>query len=74
MNNSYCKNHPDRKAINSCHNCKESLCEECLEEGLVYYYCRKPECYTFIEREINELIRFEFTLTLKYNNVNLHVL
>ena len=58
MDNFYCKNHPDREAINSCHNCKDSLCEDCIEEGLAYYYCRKPECYTFIEREINDYNKY----------------
>jgi hypothetical protein len=58
MDKKFCKNHPDRPAIKFCHNCNDSLCEDCLEEGLVYYYCRKPECYTFIEREINDYKKY----------------
>lgn len=53
MSNVYCKNHPEKKALSICHNCGEYYCGNCLEEGLVYYYCRKPECYSFIENEIN---------------------
>lgn len=40
----FCKNHSDKKALSICHNCSDSFCEECLIEGDVYYYCKKPEC------------------------------
>src|SRR3990170_7859929 len=52
MDITFCKNHPDKKALSVCHNCHDYYCEDCLEEGLTYYYCRKPDCYSFIEKEI----------------------
>lgn len=53
MDKKNCKNHPEKKAISFCHNCKEYYCEDCIEEGLKYYYCKKPDCYSYIEKEKN---------------------
>ena len=47
-----CKNHPDKKASNTCHNCGGSFCEECLTEGIEYYYCSKPECQSVLNSEL----------------------
>ena len=40
----YCMNHPDKKALSFCHSCKEYFCEDCLEEGNEYYYCKREAC------------------------------
>ena len=40
----FCRNHPGKKALNFCHSCKEYYCENCLEEGKEYYYCKKGSC------------------------------
>jgi hypothetical protein len=39
-----CYNHPERKAYSICHSCGRHFCEECLTEGIDYYYCKSPEC------------------------------
>lgn len=39
-----CKNHPDREARSFCHHCADDLCNECLQEGPRFYYCRKIKC------------------------------
>lgn len=39
-----CKNHPDKKAFNFCHNCGNYYCEDCLNEGSIYYYCNDEVC------------------------------
>lgn len=48
-----CFNHPKRKALSKCHGCGKDYCEECLDEGLEYYYCRKPECQTMLLQELS---------------------
>lgn len=40
----YCKNHPNKKALSFCHSCKRHFCEDCLEEGNEYYYCKSKNC------------------------------
>ena len=40
----YCNNHPDVKALSFCHSCNEYFCENCLEEAIEYYYCKKRSC------------------------------
>ncbi|MFZ1519206.1 MAG: RDD family protein [Ignavibacteriaceae bacterium] len=40
----FCINHPQKIALSFCHHCQEYFCDECLNEGLVYYYCNKEEC------------------------------
>lgn len=40
----YCRNHPLKKALSFCHICREYYCEDCLEEGVEYYYCKKRSC------------------------------
>ncbi len=39
-----CVNHPDVKAISTCHNCARPFCASCLVEGGEYYYCKEPAC------------------------------
>lgn len=48
----YCSNHPERKAYSICHNCGKDYCEECLDEGKEYYYCRNSECQEVLKKEI----------------------
>jgi hypothetical protein len=40
----YCSNHPDIKALSLCHFCKVYYCEDCLVEGIDYYYCKENKC------------------------------
>ena len=40
----HCVNHPARKALSICHNCREAFCADCLTEGGEFYYCRRPSC------------------------------
>ena len=40
----YCKNHPTKKAISFCHSCKQHYCEDCLEEGVEYWFCKSINC------------------------------
>ncbi len=42
--NENCKNHQNKKALSFCHSCKEYFCEDCLEEGADYYYCKNDSC------------------------------
>ncbi len=51
MDKMFCINHPEKKALSFCHNCKEYFCKDCLVEGLTYYYCKKSECNSYIEKE-----------------------
>lgn len=47
-----CHNHPEKKAVNTCHNCGNNFCGECLTEGVEYYYCTKPECRAVLDSEL----------------------
>lgn len=47
----YCKNHPDKKALSICHNCNEYYCDDCLSEGMSYYYCKKESCQVEFQKE-----------------------
>ncbi|RPI74322.1 MAG: DUF2007 domain-containing protein [Ignavibacteriales bacterium] len=47
-----CENHPNRNAYSICHNCRKSYCEECLNEGKEYYYCKNPECQEVLRKEL----------------------
>jgi uncharacterized RDD family membrane protein YckC len=40
----FCLNHPKKKALSFCHNCGDSYCSDCLNEGKEFYYCNKKEC------------------------------
>ena len=46
-----CKNHPETKAVNVCHECGDNYCLECLTEGSEYYYCAKPACMEALKKE-----------------------
>lgn len=46
-----CTNHPDRKALSVCHGCAKPYCEDCLDEGKEFYYCRKPACQGLMKKE-----------------------
>lgn len=48
-----CFNHPAKKALSKCHGCGNYFCEECLDEGLEYYYCRRPECQSLRLQELS---------------------
>jgi hypothetical protein len=54
-----CFNHPDKKALSICHGCGKDYCEECLDEGLEYYYCRRPECHSLLLQELSHENRTE---------------
>lgn len=41
----FCKNHPQILSSSFCHNCNDYYCNDCLNEGTVYYYCNKKACY-----------------------------
>lgn len=47
-----CPNHPGRKVQGCCHACREWLCLECLQEGPLYYYCRKSRCSKKFQEEV----------------------
>jgi hypothetical protein len=47
----FCKNHSNVKALSFCHSCKEYFCENCLEESIEYYYCKKKSCQEAKRRE-----------------------
>lgn len=47
----YCFNHPGKKAYSVCHNCGKDFCEECLNEGNEYYYCKNPDCQKALKAE-----------------------
>lgn len=49
--NNFCKNHPNKVAFSFCHNCGKYYCKDCLIEGDVYYYCKKPECISALDIE-----------------------
>jgi uncharacterized RDD family membrane protein YckC len=50
-----CKNHPDKKSFNFCHNCGKYFCKDCLNEGMEYYYCNEPVCYEKYKEEIKNI-------------------
>lgn len=58
-----CFNHPDKKALSKCHGCGKDYCEECLDEGLEYYYCKRPECQSLLLQELSGK-----SATENYNN------
>jgi len=39
-----CFNHPEKKALSFCHACGCYFCEDCLVEGLEYWYCKNTKC------------------------------
>ena len=47
-----CFNHPDNKAVSVCHNCGKDYCEQCLDEGKEFYYCKRSECQELLEKEL----------------------
>jgi len=54
-----CKNHPDKKSFNFCHSCGKYFCEDCLNEGMEYYYCNEPVCYENYKKEIENFPKKE---------------
>ena len=50
----YCKYHPNRTALSSCHSCGEYFCEGCLDEGKEYYYCKNLECQNKLKIELEK--------------------
>ncbi|MBL1215689.1 MAG: hypothetical protein HND52_20145 [Ignavibacteriae bacterium] len=48
---SNCKNHPNKTAYTICNNCKEDFCEDCLDEGKEFYYCKNSECQQKLKDE-----------------------
>jgi hypothetical protein len=35
-----------------CHNCGKDYCNECLDEGIEYYYCKSPQCQIILNEEL----------------------
>ena len=50
----FCKNHPNVKALSFCHSCKEYFCENCVEESVEFYYCKKSLCQEAMRGEATE--------------------
>ena len=50
--NQHCKNHPERRALSSCHVCGQRFCRGCLVEGLEYYYCRNAQCLAHLPQSV----------------------
>jgi hypothetical protein len=48
-----CRNHPDRKALSFCFQCREYYCFDCLKEGPEHYFCNRRECQKALEQEQN---------------------
>lgn len=46
-----CINHPNRKALSICHGCGKPYCEECLDEGKEFYYCKTTACQELLRKE-----------------------
>lgn len=51
-----CFNHPDKKAFSICRGCGKDFCNECLDEGKEYYYCKNPECQNLLYKEIRRKV------------------
>jgi hypothetical protein len=47
-----CINHPNKKAFSVCHNCGKEYCQQCLDEGKEFYYCKNPECQESLRKEL----------------------
>lgn len=60
-----CFNHSDKEALNVCHSCGRSFCEDCLTEGLEYYYCKDVACQK--EREIELMGKNEIEENIEEN-------
>ena len=48
-----CFNHPEKEALSVCHGCGKDYCEQCLDEGEEYYYCKKPGCQKLLKEELH---------------------
>ena len=46
-----CFIHTDKNSLAPCHSCGKHYCEECLTEGVEYYYCKKEQCQADKARE-----------------------
>lgn len=49
----FCVNHQTRTTDYVCSKCGEHFCKECLDEAILHYYCRKPECREAYSIEIS---------------------
>ncbi|HEX9657740.1 MAG TPA: hypothetical protein VGB89_12605 [Bacteroidota bacterium] len=47
-----CTHHPDRKGFSICHGCGKDYCQECLDEGREFYYCKNPECQKLLKKQL----------------------
>jgi uncharacterized protein YbaR (Trm112 family) len=50
-----CFNHPYTKAFSICHGCGKDYCEECLDEGKEFYYCREADCVKLYKAELSSI-------------------
>jgi transcription initiation factor IIE alpha subunit len=53
LNMRLCVNHQDRSSTHICHYCGDECCEHCVEEGILYWYCKKSECSQALQKEIS---------------------
>jgi len=47
-----CINHPNRKGFSICHACGKDYCQNCLDEGREFYYCKNLECQKLFKKEL----------------------
>lgn len=50
-----CSNHPERNSLSICHSCGKYFCEDCLDEGDEYYYCKKEKCQLLLNADNKRL-------------------
>ncbi|MFZ3091822.1 MAG: hypothetical protein WA240_14535 [Nitrospirota bacterium] len=46
-----CSNHPNKNSLSFCHSCGKYFCEDCLNEGEEYYYCKEEKCQLLLKKE-----------------------
>ncbi|MFZ3066353.1 MAG: tetratricopeptide repeat protein [Nitrospirota bacterium] len=50
-----CLNHPNKNSHSLCHSCGKYLCEDCLDVGEEYYYCKEEKCQLLLKEEKSRL-------------------
>lgn len=50
-----CLNHPNKNSHSLCHSCGKYLCEDCLDAGEEYYYCKEEKCQLLLKEEKSRL-------------------
>ena len=52
-----CTNHPNKNSLSFCHSCGKYFCEDCLDVGEEYYYCKEEKCQEDIKAAFLEAAR-----------------